>query len=757
MNVTTTGLKYDLDSGTCLMVGTYSTELFGGVTTGTTYYIKSIQSGAGTFTLTDTLGGSSTIALATKTGSMNLGAVGWDHINVGTPIAPVLDSSSVYYIEPRTSYSAPEFDQTAFTGVTLAPGSSWVAAAYGENTWIALPSTNSTAAMSEDGEVWDNITLPISASWTDIAYGNGYWVAISSGGASNSKALYSNSKGAGWRSSNLPTASTWSDIAYGDGSFVAIDGSGNVAYSTDYGKTWTSGSALAASYVGMAYGNGRFVTVNTGGNLVAYSGDGGVTWGTSTLPSTTDWSAVAYGAGRFVAVSSTSANTAYSFDAVTWYESNLPIAADFLEYGQGVFVAIKNSSTTAYISEGGADWKSETVTSAAYGAVKFGYTASDKIGVFVTLAGTSAVTTITAGCKAKGRAVITSGVITSISQWEPGSGYLNAPTVTFTDPNVTTLATVTPRLGNGALGNPTFNNRGTGYSTASTQVTITGSGYADAYQTGLTIIVNNLTALPQPGDNLTIAGSSQIYKVTSATAAFGTTAPNIEANIQIAPDMSVALSPDNGANVTIRTKYSQVRLTGHDFLNVGYGNQVESNYPGLPADTVLAPQDQAVEVNYGRVFYTSTDQDGNFRVGGLFAVEQATGIVTLSASQFGLTGLETLSLGGIAVGGSGVVIRQFSTDSSFVANSNNIVPTQKAIKQYLVSRLSQGGSNTFTGQLIAGTVLVGGPDKIASTIPEGTRGSNVKMLDKVMVNGPGGAWAGDGAAMAFFMKSWNRR
>ena len=36
--------------------------------------------------------------------------------------------------------------------------------------------------------------------------------------------------------------------------------------------------------------------------------------------------------------------------------------------------------------------------------------------------------------------------------------------------------------------------------------------------------------------------------------------------------------------------------------------------------------------NGGRVFYTSTDQDGNFRVGELFEVEQSTGIVTLNAS-----------------------------------------------------------------------------------------------------------------------------
>jgi hypothetical protein len=64
----------------------------------------------------------------------------------------------------------------------------------------------------------------------------------------------------------------------------------------------------------------------------------------------------------------------------------------------------------------------------------------------------------------------------------------------------------------------------------------------------------------------------------------------------------------------------------------------------------------------GRVFYTSTDQDGNFRVGELFEVEQATGIVTLNADLFNLQGLSELALGGVVLGGTEVVIREFSTD-----------------------------------------------------------------------------------------------
>jgi len=126
----------------------------------------------------------------------------------------------------------------------------------------------------------------------------------------------------------------------------------------------------------------------------------------------------------------------------------------------------------------------------------------------------------------------------------------------------------------------------------------------------------------------------------------------------------------------------------------------------------------------------------------------------LSADEFGLQGLDQLEIGGVALGGSPVVITAFSTDGTFVANSNNLVPTQKAIKTYLTSRLSQVGSDTFTGLLTAGTVKVGGPDEITSTVPEGAEGWQVEIGTKANVSGPTAAWAGDGLAMAYFMKTF---
>jgi len=759
MTGTTTTPKTLGTSASGTMTATISTSVFGGVSADTTYYI--LSKGVGNFNITATDGGTSPVELLSTTGSMSLAAVGWDHIIPGNPIEDALDSSSLYYIEPRIQFSDPGFSQTSTTLYSQSPNT-YTAVAYGDGYFIAIASSSGLAARSSDGTNWSSLAMPASdLTWNSIAYGNGYWVVVS--GGTSQYAYYSSANGNGWRRSTLPTGNDWIHVAYGNGIFVALAPSGlsgAVAASTDNGATWTSGImpfGAPYSWTNIVYGAGKFVALASGSTQAAYSTNG-TSWTACDIPGGTQWTDIAYGNGRFVAITTATASTAYSFDGINWYLSDLEILGTDIVYGQGVFLVVCNGQSTAYTSEDGINWKARTVTADNYNGVAFGYNASaDYAGIFVTASGSNTGSIITAGTRTKGRPVVTSNVIVSINEWESGSNYSSAPTVTFTDPNNTSDAVITPRLGSGTLGNPSIINKGTGYSLNSTYINITGNGYSDAYQVGYTLIANNLSRIPTPGDNLTIAGVDQTFKVTSATVMFGTTAPNIEANIQVSPDITANISPAEGTAISIRQKYSQVRLTGHDLLNIGYGNFEESNYPNVPTSTELKPQNQTVEVDFGRVFYTTGDQDGNFKVGNLFGVEQSTGIVTLSATQFGLSGLETLSLGGIAVGGSSVVIRQFSTDSTLAANSDNIIPTQKAIKTYVSSRLSQGGSNTFTGNLIAGNISVGNPNFISNLVPPGIAGSSIQMPKKVVVSGASAAWAGGGAAYQMFAGTWQRR
>lgn len=749
---TSTVVKESFTAATGSMNGTFSVPLIGGVNGLGSYYITSITPGtSNTFKVSELVGGAS-LALTDSTGSMRMGELGWDHVNPGAPLAGSFDSTTVYSIEPAITYSKPDFVTNGNTNIIAqAPGTSYIAIGYSENKFVAVPSGGLSLAVSIDGDTWSQQQLPLAGSWTSIAYGNGYWVIIA-GGVSSNTVLYSNSNLVTWKSATLPASSTWKKVVYGNGKFVAISNqvSGPAsAYSANSGATWTAGSGLTnSSWTGLAYGAGTFVAV---GVTAAYSTDG-ITWNAAVLPgSITTWASVAYGNGRFVAVSSVTNKTAYSFDGITWYQSRYSISGNHISYGNGVFLVTPDTGSVGYISEDGVVWFTKIVP-AGSGITVFGFNSSNN-GLFVGVSGQSSVALVQAGSQTKARAQLYQDKIVLVNEWDPGSNYLTLPAVTISDSNATKFAVVQPAVGDGVLGNPTFYNRGSGYNTTSTLIYISGSGYAENFQVGLEMIFENLTQLPSPGDNLVITGDATVYKVTQAEALDGTTAPNVRGLIGISPSMTTGLSPAHGSSLIIRTKYSQVRLTNHDYLNIGYGNFEESNYPRLPLETVLSPQNEAVESNYGRVFYSSTDQDGNFRVGKLFAVEQATGIVTLSASQFGLEGLSELRLGGIAIGGNSVVITQFSTESTFVANSNNIISTQKAIKSYLTARLSQGGANTFTGNLIAGTVSIGNPDVIRSTLSE-EAGGQVRMPNKVNVNGfEDGGWDGDGMALAFFMKS----
>ena len=233
-----------------------------------------------------------------------------------------------------------------------------------------------------------------------------------------------------------------------------------------------------------------------------------------------------------------------------------------------------------------------------------------------------------------------------------------------------------------------------------------GAGYRDAKQSGKYVQVEGMLSIPQAGANVVFADRPNVYfKLVSVTNLTGS--GPYAALLQVSPDQAIDNAPAHGVKVEMRIRYSQVRLTGHDFLDIGTGGFTTTNYPGTP--TIPAdPNDEAVTGGGGRVFFTSTDQDGNFRVGGLFNVEQATGIATLNADAFSISGLQELQLGSVALGGTGATINEFSTDGTFTANSDSIVPTQKAIKTYITSQIGGGASELNVNTVTAGVVHISG-------------------------------------------------
>jgi len=272
------------------------------------------------------------------------------------------------------------------------------------------------------------------------------------------------------------------------------------------------------------------------------------------------------------------------------------------------------------------------------------------------------------------------------------------------------------RFNNGVLAQPDFVNRGAGYRTSTSTITITGNGYAEITPDDNTLTLDGIGIIPGPGVQIRINGilDEETEDPDDLKLFVGVTATDLgddgsgnntrTVRFSVNPRLRNENNLAHNTGATIRRNYSQCRISGHDFLDIGTGNFEETNYPALYAGGAYftsAPENEVQELNGGRVFYVSTDQDGNFRAGELFAVEQATGVVTISAQFFDLDGLSELALGGVRLGGSGAVVREFSTDPRFSEDSNNVVPTQKAIATFLADRLSVGGENLETNAFVA--------------------------------------------------------
>ena len=598
--------------------------------------------------------------------------------------------------------------------------------------FVAVP--NDTAGRySVDGVTWTATTFPTA--------GSGVWTALASGLQNDGSSLFKQSAMiaicAG--SSNVATSAdgeTWlagtalpvainsasgMDIAYGYtgvgiNTFVVVSESDtDVAYTLDAGQNWsTSSSALPGTgFTAVTYGKGLFVAVQGGGSTVASTSEDGISWTTRTLPASRNWVDVVWGNGRFIAIADDNVAGAYSLDGIAWTAVTIGIASGLpkrIAYGQGMFaVSSTDLDGIAYSEYGVTPWAVQAVTSntGGYDAIAFGN--PERNGKFVAIGTGTTTNTVSCilGATAKGRPSIASEKIFNVRLAEPGSTYASAPTMTVTDPNNIDDVVVQVRLGDGALGSPTIVAPGTAFATASAEVNAAASnGNADFFQDGSYLAVRRMTEQPVPGSNITFDSlPGQYFKLVSTVSFLGTNDGSYTTFLQLSPAMSIADAPAQGDPVTMRIRFSQVRLTGHDFLDIGTGNFVDTNYPNDPVNLPVQAQ-ETLDADGGRVFFTATDQDGNFRVGDLFSIEQATGVATLNADAFNIAGLQELTLGEVTLGGNSAAVSEFSTDPFFTANSDSVVPTQRAIKAYIEAQIGGGGATLNVNSITAGDIFI---------------------------------------------------
>jgi hypothetical protein len=200
-------------------------------------------------------------------------------------------------------------------------------------------------------------------------------------------------------------------------------------------------------------------------------------------------------------------------------------------------------------------------------------------------------------------------------------------------------------------------------------------------QSGFILVLSSLTALPVVGGSIQVTGDSSAYIIQNVSGSYTGTS----SVITVALAQQKATASTAGTTTSIRYNFSLLRVTGHDFLNVGTGGITTTNYPGIPSQSPV-PSQQVNQNLPGRIYYVSTDQAGNFAVGQYFAVNQATGAATLNANSFNLSGLTSLRLGSIGAQ-LGAQINEFSTDGTMSQNSAVKVPTQSAVVTYVAAQI----------------------------------------------------------------------
>jgi hypothetical protein len=210
--------------------------------------------------------------------------------------------------------------------------------AYGNNTWVAVGSTNKIAYSTNNGVNWTVINAPVMEV-ENVVFGNGRFVTFGSIGFPNQFACYS-TNGINWTASSTienTQGVSQSSMAFGNGVFVAQDNSNIVFYSTD-GETWATNST-SITFEGATQNNGTLV----------WAGD------------------------RFVTKSQTGL-AAYSFDGINWSEGGSVPGFNGIAFGAGILVAVTGSSPNSEIytsTDRGLNWTTTILGSAASGILPY--------------------------------------------------------------------------------------------------------------------------------------------------------------------------------------------------------------------------------------------------------------------------------------------------------------------------------------------------------------------------------------------------
>jgi hypothetical protein len=95
-----------------------------------------------------------------------------------------------------------------------------------------------------------------------------------------------------------------------------------------------------------------------------------------------------------------------------------------------------------------------------------------------------------------------------------------------------------------------------------------------------------------------------------------------ESTVELTRTLNTNFAPSTPVYFFLR---SLITTSSHTMEYIGSGTSLQEAVPGLGG--VANPDVEAVSDNEGAVYFTSTNQSGNFRVGAGFTILQETGII----------------------------------------------------------------------------------------------------------------------------------
>jgi hypothetical protein len=131
------------------------------------------------------------------------------------------------------------------------------------------------------------------------------------------------------------------------------------------------------------------------------------------------------------------------------------------------------------------------------------------------------------------------------------------------------------------------------------------------------VVIDGLTTKPAVNDVATFDGGNTYYTIiaTSGLVSGQTT-------ITVAETLPQSISDDTTVDFYRR---SFISASGHTFEYVGAGTTLANAIPVAGGEPI--PANEVVETDGGKVFYSSTDQYGNFQIGGELSFVNAKGVI----------------------------------------------------------------------------------------------------------------------------------